>query len=213
MRRFAQQLWDEVFLLNLFSCSPSEPFDNLKVQKVVFITENEARGERLAAANFPFFRYNLGPYSKELANDVRKLEDFRFIDPETRELTARGKYVVDYVAEEIKESKDALYVLGILHEACAKYANWRSPALVNHVYGMKVPVFAFGYQEMSIRDIPHCTDILDPQREDLKSIQVFSPQLMEDLQAEFSMSPEDLSPENPANIAFAKQVLTRALAD
>src|ERR1039458_77453 len=87
----SEEVWDQIFLLNLFKCS-SEPLDNLKIQKFVFVSEDEARHKGLAAAHFPFFRYNLGPYSKVIANDVRRLQDFGFIDKETLQPSERGLF-------------------------------------------------------------------------------------------------------------------------
>src|SRR5271154_2293413 len=106
MRTFANEAWDQVFLLALFS-GANEPLDNLKIQKVVFLTEEEARKQKLIAAHFPFFRNKFGPYSPLLANTVRKLEDCCFIYPETRQPTKRGQYILDYVADDIEESKSA----------------------------------------------------------------------------------------------------------
>jgi hypothetical protein len=89
MMRNEGQIWDQIFLLNLFSCS-DERLDNLKIQKIVFLTEIEGRNRNFAAANFPFFRYHFGPYSKVAANTVRKLEVFGFVDPEFHRPGERG---------------------------------------------------------------------------------------------------------------------------
>jgi hypothetical protein len=74
MRTATEEAWDQIFLLSLFAGS-DEPLDNLKVQKVVFISEDEARRDGILAAHFPFYRNKFGPYSPVLANDVRRLED------------------------------------------------------------------------------------------------------------------------------------------
>jgi uncharacterized protein YwgA len=177
----AQQYWDYVFLLNLGSCS-GEPLDNLKIQKLTFISEDTARQrEKLKAANFSFFRYNQGPYSKELADAVRELENLGLIDPETRVPTERGRYVLDYVEEFVNESKPAQHALRILGETCKKYKKVKSSKLVNVVYDMKVPVAQFDGKIMKVRDIPKNIDIIRPGSENLTDFSVFPQDIIEDL--------------------------------
>jgi uncharacterized protein YwgA len=212
MREPQQQFWDYIFLLNLFECS-EEPLDNLKIQKVTFISEDIARREQnLKAAHFPFFRYNQGPYSKILANDVRKLEDFGFIHPETRCPTERGRYILDYVNEFVQRSKTAQESLRILSSVCKEYRDVRSSKLVDLVYKMKVSVSQFHGKVMTVKDIPLYTDIIDPDSEELADIPVFTNEALEDLKVEFSLGPEDLNPDNPANIALARAALDAAIS-
>ncbi len=212
MRERSEQFWDYVFLLNLFQCS-EEPLDNLKIQKLTFISEDKAREEdKLKAAHYPFFRFNLGPYSKVLANDVRTLEDLGFVHPETRCPTERGRYILDYVQEFIKQSKEAQHSLKILSNVCKKYRDVKSSKLVNIVYKMEVPVVQFNGKVMTVRDIPLHTDIIDPALENLSDIPVFTQEALDDLQVEFSLSAEDLDPDKPENVLFARAALIDALA-
>lgn len=208
----AEEIWDQIFLLNLFGCSP-EPLDNLKIQKVVFVSEDEGRRKGLATAHFPFFRYNLGPYSKVIANDVRRLEDFGFIDKETLQPTDRGRYVLQYVASLVDHSKSAKESLGILQSVCKRYRDTKSSRLVNIVYDMKVPVLGFDGKVMRVKEIPANTDIIDPRREGLADVVVFSEESLNDLQTEFDLSPEDLDPNNPANVKLARAAIDAALAN
>ncbi len=208
----AQQYWDYVFLLNLGKCV-DEPLDNLKVQKITFISEDRARQEdRLKAANFPFFRYNQGPYSKELATAVNALESLGFIDPETRQPTERGLYLLDYVQEFVDQSTPAQRALRILEETCKKFRNVKSSKLVDTVYEMRVPVAQYNGQIMKVRDIPKCVDIILPGSENLSDFSLFPPEALEELREEFSLTPEDLNPKNPDNIALARERLNAALA-
>jgi uncharacterized protein YwgA len=211
MRNEEQEIWDQVFLLNLFGCS-EEPLDNLKIQKIVFISEDEARKIQLAAAHFPFFRYNLGPYSKVVANDVRKLEDFGFIDPETRRPTQRGEYVLSYIKDFVPTSDRTVTALEILEKVCAEYRYVKSSRLVDIVYDRPVSVFGLNGEVMKVRDIPLCTDILFPVEERLVDPIKLPAQVLSDLHTEFSLSAEDLDPNNPINIKLAREALSRALS-
>jgi uncharacterized protein YwgA len=211
MQNAEMEVWDSAFLLALFACS-QEPLDNLKIQKIVFISENEAREEKLKAANFTFFRYNLGPYSKELANKVRMLEDANFIDPETRRPTSRGEYVLDYLSECTGESPEIARALEILYKVCKKYRGTRSSRLVDAVYKMEVPVTGLNGQLMKVRDIPLCTDILDPERENLPKSPSLPQEMIDDLKVEFSLTAFDLDPNNPDNIKLGRAVMEKALS-
>lgn len=207
----APQIWDKVFLLNLFNCS-EEPLDNLKIQKIVFLSEMEGRNREFAVANYPFFRYHYGPYSKVAANDVRKLEVFGFVDPEFHRPTARGRYVLDYVHEFVKHSAKAIEALEILQATCDKYRDTKSSKLVDIVYGMKVSVVGMSGKVMAVREIPECVDIIVPAEEKLETFVPFPQDLLDDLVTEFSLRPDDLNPNKPENIAFAKAAIERALA-
>jgi hypothetical protein len=210
-RSDSQELWDQFFLLSLFQCS-DEPLDNLKIQKIIFISEDKARREKLAAAHFPFFRYNLGPYSKVVANDVRRLEDLGFIEPETKKPTKRGQFVLAYLDEFAQASKEASQALSILGGVCKSYRDFRSSQLVDAVYGMEVSVIGLNGEIMRVRDIPLCTDILDPNREHLKDFSALPDDVVEDLKTEFSLTSDALDPANPSNIDLARAILTKALS-
>jgi len=204
-------LWDQVFLLNLFTCS-HEPLDNLKIQKITFLSEIEGRNSNLATANYPFFKFTFGPYSKTLANTVRKLEVFKFIDPEFRKLTKRGEYVLEFVNEFVKSSPKAEESLKILQAMCDQYRDIKSSSLVDVVYGIKVSVVGMSGNIMSVSEIPMCVDIIVPEEEKLETVIPFPEDILNDLATEFSLRPDDVDANKPENVAFAKDAMERALA-
>src|SRR5581483_492115 len=168
--------------------------------------------KKLKGAHFPFFRYTYGPFSREVANDVRKLEDLGFLHPETREATERAKYLLDYTEEFVKSSKPAQSSLRIVSQTCRKYRGVKSTKLVDIVYKMKVPVAQFQGRIMSVREIPLRADIIRPDIDILPDLSVFPPQAIEDLATEFTLSAEDLNPVNPDNLVLARAALDAALA-
>src|SRR5208282_4992798 len=100
MRSDQQKYWDIVSVLRLFDrASKIAPIDgNLKIQKLAFIYELRGQEKNFKAAHYRFFRYTLGPYSKTLANDVLELKRFGFITSTSNQLTARGKFVLEYLS-------------------------------------------------------------------------------------------------------------------
>lgn len=211
MRTTTEEAWDQIFLLSLFADS-DEPLDNLKIQKVVFVSEDEARRDGLLAAHFPFYRNRFGPYSPLLANDVRRLEDCRFIHPETRQPTRRGQYLLQYVADDLKESPSAQRSLGIVAEAQKKYQRTGSFALKDLVYEMAVPVAGLKGEVMKVKDVPMRTAILHPALEKLKESASLPDDLLEDISTELSLTAEDIDPDNPGNVKLAREAIQAALA-
>ncbi len=211
MRTATEEAWDQIFLLSLFADS-NEPLDNLKIQKVVFVSEDEARKDGLLAAHFPFYRNKFGPYSPILANDVRRLEDCHFIHAETRQPTERGRYLLQYVADDLNESKAARRSLQIMAETQKRYQNVGSLALKDLVYEMAVSVTAMRGEVMRVKDVPMRTAILHPALEKIKESASLPDDLLDDISTELSLTVEDLDPDNPANIKLAHEALQAALA-
>lgn len=210
MASVQQLFWDHVFLLNMFQFS-AEPLDNLKIQKLVFVTEDRARTEKFAAADFPFFRFTYGPFSKYLAEDVRFLEDSGFVDSEYRHPTERGQFILDYVGEFIKHSPQAVEALRLLYAVCQEYRDTKSSTLVDIVHRMKVSVVGLGGEVMAVQDVPRCMDIIVPEQERLSLEIPFPADLIEDLKIEFSRR-EPINPDSPENVTFAIKALDQALA-
>jgi hypothetical protein len=211
MRSAASEAWDQVFLLSLFA-DTKEPLDNLKVQKIVFLAEDEARRRSLLAAHFPFYRNKFGPYSPALANDVRQLEDCGFIYPETRQPTKRGYYVLEYAADDIKESAAAHESIGLLQALKNKYENTGSFVLKDLVYEIQVPVTGLRGEMMKVKDIPMRTTIIHPIMEKTKVEASLPDDLLEDIAIELSFRTGDLDPDSPSNVLLAREVLHSALA-
>jgi len=211
MRSMVEETWDHIFLLALFAQS-KEPLDNLQIQKVVFLSENEAREKKVLAAYFPFYRNKFGPYSPLLANDVRKLEDSGFIYQETRQPTKRGRYLLDYVADDIRESKGARTSWELLAATQNKYENTGSFALKDMVYEMRVSVTGLNGSIMAVKEIPMRTTIIHPALERSSESPSLPNDLLDDICVEFSLTREDLDPDSLANIAIAREALTQALS-
>jgi uncharacterized protein YwgA len=192
-----QHAWNQIAILTLlrnahYNCE--EAVDNLQIQKLSFISEIRGRDSDLKTAYYKFFRFKLGPYSPDLANDVRHLELYGFIDSETRALTDRGQYLCRYVHPEVKKSQTAQEAFAILKETCQEYRRYKSSSLVNIVYKMRVPVDGLAGKVMKVKEIPLKTDILLPDKFSSRDVQPFSPELIADIETELQMLPSQLDP-------------------
>jgi len=194
-----QDAWNKVALLKILEGAHKEnrdsPADNFCIQKLGFVSEVNGRKIGSNAAFFKFYRYNYGPYSSTLANDVRKLEKLRLIDSESRELTDRGRFLLEYLQPEIEASPVARNAILAIDQTIKEWGAYRSWHIVNRVYDLNVPVDGRHGQEMRVRDIPMNTDILDPELR--KGPELLSIQMADFVEQELAISAEDLDPTSP----------------
>jgi len=196
MHTSAQLAWNRIATLALLRegrPKSVQSIDNLRIQKLGFRSEFKGQSRGNLPAFFKFFRYDLGPYSKELAWQVRSLEDRDFINSETRCLTWRGEYLLEYVEPDIRQFQAARRALEIIRETCEECRSIRlSSKLVDQTYEMEVPVAGMGNQIMRVRDIPMNTDIIVPPTH-LPS-PMLSPEMVDEISEEWEIAPSSLDP-------------------
>lgn len=212
MRKKHQAVWDKVALLKLLegSAPAASAPKNLWLQKLTFLYEVEALRAGLSPMHFRFFRYNLGPYSPVLAEDVKSLEARGFLSPTTRRPTKRGQYLIDYVKDAVEQSPEASLALDLMSRVASRYAHRTGPRLTDIVYGLVVPVLQLDGEELKVRDIPKFYDIIDPVcTPGLKDVQPLDARLIADVEEELSIPPEDLRPSSPKYKRAVKAALSR----
>ena len=205
-----EKIWDRIALLQLLDETNKigQIEGNLKLQKLAFLSELQGLTEPLVPLYFRFFRYTLGPYSAELAKEVRELESGAFITSTTRRLTKRGQYVLEYVADAVQGSPEARKAMEIIHTVARQHGRRSGNHLKNLVYGLKVPVHDLGGKVVRVKDIPSFFDILNPRlRKVTREVQPLSGQVIQDLMEEFTIPPADLSPKS----VLHKQIISSAL--
>lgn len=210
MRTKEQKYWDRLVLLRLFQAvsERSRVDGNLKAQKLVFLVELKAHKQRIKAAHYKFFRYQLGPFSADLANDVRCLEDLGLVTKSTRALTDRGRFLHDYILGSLASDAGTKSALNIVEQVASEFGQKSGKALMNIVYGMTVPVFDLGGREKKVRDIAVFLDILNPVfTPELEEVQPLSDDLIADIEAELALDPDRLEPNHPT----FRQTVRRAL--
>lgn len=209
MRTQAQQIWDYIAIIKLLDDVNKINYidGNLKIQKLIFLSELEGLKTHIAPMHFKFFRYNLGPYSKELANSVNFLINQGFITS-TKKITKRGEFLIEYVRDAINESIIFKKAFEIINETIEKYGRYPGSKLTNMVYDLKVPVYDYGGKVEKVRNIGTFTDIIVPtQMAELQDIALFD-DILEDIEEELNLSPYSLDPNNPDY----QKTITRALA-
>jgi len=195
----AQDAWNKIALLTILDKAykgAPDLIDNFAIQKLSFLTELQGRRANLNAAYYRFFRYTWGPYSAGVANDIRHLENFGFLDPESRELTERARYLCRYVQPEVASSELAGKALDVAAETSRIWGSFRGWHIVDKVYAITVPVDGLGGREMTVKEIPIKTDILVPDFSEASDVLPFSAQTVDDIQAELSIPAANLDDSN-----------------
>jgi uncharacterized protein YwgA len=207
MRSQAQVYWDNYAILSLFdSANRIGSIDgNLKIQKLGFIFELKGQEKNLKSAHYRFFRYNNGPYSRFLANDVLLLKAKGFISS-SNQLTKRGHFLTEFVGLNTKIEGLSKEAIKISEEVSREFGKYSGPKLTSIVYKMTVPVIDLENKPMKVRDIDVCTDILDPVRNpESREIHLFGNELIADLNEEFEISSSRL---DPGNLAVREEVIS-----
>lgn len=206
MRSQEQQYWDLFTVLRLLE-SVDEP-DNLKIQKLTFLHELKGQDQGLQSAHYKFFRYTLGPFSKILARDVEFLEERGFITKTTRQLTKRGRFLLELLSDEVRSPR-ARRALELQDETIREYGKVRSPKLVDRVYAMEVPVFDLGGERLRVKDISTFLDILDPVHSNLADVEPFDPDTVGMIREELKLDPAVLEPTHPSYQAAVRGALEK----
>ncbi len=209
----SQDAWNKVAVLSL--CDEMHKgqwtIDNVHIQKLCFLSELRGREQDLKIAYYRFFRFNNGPYSMALANDVTSLIKQGFVDPESGELLDRGRYFYKYVHSDIQQSETAIHALKIIRETAQTWQKFKGWDIVNEVYKMTVPVDGLG-KDMLVKDIPLKTDILVPERSNARDVSPFSSELVEEIQEELSSAPVSFDPDTEEFQEFISARVNRALS-
>lgn len=115
--------------------------DNLKVQKMVFLAQKNFIDKKLKGFAYNFFRWERGPFSADLNNDLMKLIRNDFVRWESWKkriyLTKEGNRILEACKGVLEENKN---FLKLINEITDKYANIDPEKIKDEVYKMKLMV-------------------------------------------------------------------------
>jgi len=113
--------------------------DELKLQKLVFLAQNEFVKRRLKAFSYNFFRWRKGPFSKNLRIDLITVLQSNFVKEESNriELTDKAREVLENCSELFTENK---HFLKWIDSIADKYSKYPSDDIKEFVYSLQVMV-------------------------------------------------------------------------
>ena len=212
MRTEKDRALDAVWLL--YALNKAHASGRTKMQKSMFLVELKLQEQELPTPHFRFFRYNNGPFSRQIWDDFDELASKGFVHKSSFEPTERGMFLLDFAVSEFKvinRMANALEAADEVLEFCKPRSGL---ALMNYVYGLEVvpAEIAYSGEKMKVEDIPMFWDILDPPSDGAD----VAPDLIQMLGQYFSVSDEDVRSEMerlPQTTDEAIQKLSSALAE
>jgi uncharacterized protein YwgA len=188
MRKPSEIIQDKILILYSFLLAEKygEIQGRLKFQKLVFLAENELMENDIKALHFKFFKYQFGPFSKELLTDYLELNNNNFVSSYFT-LKNKAKNFLEYILTPLIEIKNNHNAFKIITETFAKYAKYTSTRLMELVYDMKIIPYDIPI-EMKIKNIPAFIDILAPEYFNAKETFEIPDWLLEDAKDEFESS-------------------------
>lgn len=126
--------------------------NELKLQKLVFLAQNQLVKKKLKAFSYNFFRWIKGPFSKNLRIDLITLREANFvrIGSNKIELTKKAKEVLESCSELFDENE---YFTDRIDRVVDNYAEFSPEDIKDFVYSMRVVVPRIR-EIMTIKDIP-----------------------------------------------------------
>jgi len=185
MRSQEEILTDRVLSLFLLSSAGCDGlYSNIKFQKLVFLSEWNLIKKDIKAFHFKFFRYRLGPFSKELLLDQQELTEKGYI---TGGLALKEKAVdlLEYVVAATKDIRTNQEVYNTIEATCTEYGKKTALSLMDLVYKMKIRPHDMPGEEMPIRKIPAFMDIFVPEVQQMSQQFELPEYLLNDIAEDF----------------------------
>ena len=135
-----------------------------KLQKYTFLSEDAMNEDSIKGLNYNFFRYNYGPVSKQLYNDIKLFKELGLIHKENIKLTEKGEKIFQAFEELYQKNKK---ITKKIDEQIQKLATMDTEEVKQYVYDLEKCVY---FLKMKIRDMPMFLDIISKLSEDKAQI-------------------------------------------
>ncbi len=126
--------------------------DNLKVQKLVFLSQKKLIAEKMNGFTYLFLRWLKGPFSGDLNNDIVLLKQMKLLrwGDDRIELTEEGKHILESLHEIMENNKGFSDIIDNIIE---EYGSLSPEEMKEKVYQMKIFV-PNDRKVMKIEEIP-----------------------------------------------------------
>jgi len=135
MDRFDTDIFNKLLLLAIIKESTNNVLVGAtRLQKLVFLCELHGRKKKIDTFNYTFYRWNYGPYSKELQDDVSEMCLNRYLlcennEPRRYTLTNLGHNFLERYKDSI-----SIETLGLITEYLRNYQDVDIHKLMQNVY-------------------------------------------------------------------------------
>jgi len=214
MKTEKQKISQMLLLLRILA-KDENIWGNLKLQKQVFLNELALIKANIGGLYYKYFRYQLGPFSAELASDFQWVTNAGLAHKTTYKLTDKGQYLVDFLEGTIGDYKNNAQILKLLDKTTQKYQPYDGQRLMKLVYQLLVEPEDMPGAELKIEQMPTFMDILLPDRHEFKYQFQIPPSILEDIKEELAFNgklEKKLKKRLPALLAQSEKQLRDALS-
>lgn len=185
-----KQKISQLLLLLRILAKDDKIWGNLKLQKQVFLNELKLVNSGMGGLYYKYFRYQLGPYSADLATNFQWITNLSLAHKTSYKLTDRGRYLVEFVDGTLRDYQNNAKIFDAVDKTTEKYTAYTGQQLMNMVYKMTIEPEDMPGKNVMIRDIPICTDILSPEHHQFKIELSFPQQILKDIKTEIAFDDE-----------------------
>jgi uncharacterized protein YwgA len=186
MKTEEQKISESILLLKVLQ-EDDNIFGATKLQKQVFLNELKLIDIDSGGLYYKYFRYNYGPFSRQLQDNYNALADKGFIHKTTYRLTDRGEYLIGFVEGCIVHYRDNGKIFETVKATTNKYRKYTGKQLMDLVYDMAIVPVELPDRRMKIKDIPMFIDLLWPERDKVEHKLTFPRHILDDIKAELAM--------------------------
>lgn len=136
----------------------SKMWGDVKLQKLVFLTEKRMIEEDKRGFHYRFFRWDHGPMSRGVYEDHDFLKSHDLVDSESLEVSEQGRSILDQSSGLLERNEE---YLSHIDEVTANFGNYSGSDLKSVVYDMEVSPLTLG-RSIKVEDIPEGVDIYFP---------------------------------------------------
>lgn len=132
--------------------------NNLKLQKLIFLSQKQLIEKQKSGFRYLFIRWNQGPFSANLNEDLKLLQHSKFINwgKNSINLTTESKQLMAQLQDLFNLNKTYLKSIDSILE---QYSSLTPTEIKEHVYNIKIRIPRIG-TIMRIEDIPHKKPLL-----------------------------------------------------
>ncbi len=157
------RLLDSAVLLYLWAGAQSRAGDaagdRLKLAKLAFLAANDLYWNRIKAVNLSFFRYQFGPFSRDLyANWDELTAAGHLVEEEQFRVTEQGQNLARQFGEQVLGAEPNAEIRHRLDCLLDTYAPLSTEALLDRVYKMRCRALDLPGLH-TVRDLPMYTDL------------------------------------------------------
>lgn len=152
-----QKIVDRLLTLYLYNrvSEQSKMWGDVKLQKLVFLSEKKMLEEQKRGFHYRFFRWDHGPMSKSLYEDHDFLKSNDLVDSESLQVSDLGESILDDASELLDANEGVVQYIDSVTE---EFGSESGSRLKSIVYDLEVSPLTSG-NSIRVEDIPEGVDI------------------------------------------------------